>query len=523
VFVSELVSRSSRPWVAAAHAAFVLTFSAAAWAQESQAPSPEILKAVQEAQQRMQAAKAAATGGTASAPTSAGASGSIIESQQLAQPEPAVRRKGVIPAPEVSPKRHMIVGEVQVVNMSNVARIAIGDGSIVKATVVDDAQIVMLPEKEGNTTLHVWLKNGRQVTFEIAVSKQNNDKLVEDLKAWVQSIPGIRVTRIGDKIAFEGRYPNNEAKDRIEAIAKQFPQVMNLVAKKAADSDPLQMERMVLLDMRVVEVKRKALEQLGIKWATTAQGPTFATNALLYSNTPFRPGTINSAFAPVNTAHPIATYLGLATQLTSALNLLEQKGDAWTLAEPRLSCKSGGKADFEAGGEIPIVVSAGFGLVSVVYKKYGVLMHFEPEADAEGNISSKLELEVSEPDARNSNQGFVAFTKNSTKTEIALKQGEPLIIAGLLREKSEKSSDAIPVLGRLPLLSYIFGSNEKRTEQTELVIIATPRVVTPTSAESTDAVQQSLKMKEEAQAVRKSFETKPILHEGKDDTANTKE
>lgn len=527
MFVSELVSRSRRPRVAAAHAAFLMTVSAAVWAQESTPPSPELLKAAQEIQQRLQAAKSGAAGMGAPAanrsPESAGASGSIIESQQFAQPEPAVRRKGVIPPPDAGPRRNMVVGEVQVMNMSNVARIAIGDGSVVKATVVDDAQIVMLPEKEGHTTLHVWLKSGRQVTFEIAVTKQNNDRLVEDLKAWVQSIPGIRVTRIGDKIALEGRYPNNEAKDRIEGIAKQFPQVMNLVAKKASDSDPLQMERMVLLDLRVVEVKRKALEQLGIKWANTAQGPTFATNALMYSNTPFRPGSINSAFAPVNTAHPIATYLGLATQLTSALNLLEEKGDAWTLAEPRLSCKSGGKADFEAGGELPIVVSAGFGLVEVVYKKYGVLMHFEPEADADGNISSKLEIEISEPDARNSNQGFVAFTKNSTKTEIALKQGEPLVIAGLLRERTEKSSDAIPVLGRLPLLSYIFGSNEKRTEQTELVIIATPRVITPRSAESTDAVQQSEKMKEEAQALRKSFETKPILHDGNDDVGNTQE
>lgn len=408
-------------------------------------------------------------------------------------------------------------------NMANVARIAIGDGSVVKATVVDNAQIVMLPEKAGHTTLHVWLKNGRQLTFEIAVTAENNDQLVEDLKVWVQSIPGIRVTRVGNKIALEGRYPNNEAKARIKGITDHFPQVMNLVATKASDSDPLQMERMVLLDMRVVEVKRKALEQLGIKWASPVNGPTFATNAMMYSNTPFRPGSINAAFAPVNTAHPIATYLGLATQLTSMLNMLEQKGDAWTLAEPRLSCKSGGEAKFEAGGEIPIVVSTGLGLVSVVYKKYGVLLEFKPEADADGNIAGKVMVEVSEPDSRNSNQGFVAFTTNRAETEIALKQGEPMIIAGLLREKTEKSSDAIPVLGRLPLLSYIFGSNEKRSEQTELVIIATPRVVTPTSAQVIDAVEQGEKMKTEAQDLRKSFETKPILHEGKDDKANSEE
>jgi pilus assembly protein CpaC len=510
-----------------------VVLSGAAQAQGAPAapyPSPEAAKAAREAQ-RMQAWKAAnpspPAGDTAPASppaaaarpaVSSGAAGSILESQQLTQVEPAVRRRGAVAAVENAPPRSMVVGEVQVINMANIARIAIGDGSILKATVVDDAQIVVLPEKGGTTALHVWLKNGREIAFEINVSPVNNDKLVADLQNWVQSVPGVRVSRVGNMIALEGRYPNNEAKTRIKELVKHFPQVMNLVAEKAADADPLQMERMVLLDMRVVEVKRSALEQLGIKWASPANGPTFATNALVYSNTPYRPGSLN-AFAPVNTAHPIATYLGFATQLTSALNLLEQKGDAWTLAEPRLSCKSGGEAKFTAGGEIPIPVSTGFGMVEIVYKKYGVLMEFKPEADAEGNISSNISLEVSEVDARNSSAGLVAFTTNRAETQMALKQGEPMIIAGLLREKAEKSSDAIPGLGRLPLLSYIFGSNEKRTEKTELVIIATPRVVTPGSAESTSAVERAQTLADEARQVRESMQTGPILHDGNDPTA----
>lgn len=442
------------------------------------------------------------------APQMAGAS-SMLETQRVMPSEPLVKRRATPATVEYATRRNLVVGEISTINIANVARIAIGDGAVVKASVVDDAQIVLIAERAGTTSMHVWLKNGRQIAYEVAVTPENNSRLVEDLKAWVQSMPGIRVTRVGEKIALEGRYPNNEAKARIKGITDHFPQIMNLVAQNAADADPLQMERTVLLDMRVIEVKRSSLEQLGIKWAESINGPTFATNALLYSNTPFRPGSINS-FAPVNTAHPFAAYLGFATQLTSALNILEQKGDAWTLAEPRLSCKSGGEASFNAGGEIPIPVSAGLGVIEIVYKQYGVTLKFKPVADGQGNVSAAISIEVTEPDARNSAAGYTAFTKSAAETQVALKSGEPMIIAGLLREKVEKSADGLPVLNRLPLMQYIFGSRENRTEKTELVIVATPRVITPTSGQTSLAQQQIDEQIEVLRQQRDALALKPI-------------
>jgi pilus assembly protein CpaC len=327
--------------------------------------------------------------------------------------------------------------------------------------------------------MHVWLRNGRQITYEMQILSSRAGRVLEDLQALLKETPGITARMVGERIVIEGRYPNTEAAKRLKLLASHFPQVLNLVPDTPADADPLQLERMVQIDLRVVEVKKRALDQLGIKWATSANGPTFATNALGYSNTPFRP---IDGFAPVNTQHPIATYLGLATTITSALNFLEQNGDAWTLAEPRLSCRSGGESEFLAGGEIPIPVGQGFGAVSVEYKKYGVMIEFKPVADGQGNIDSHLLVEVSEPDTRNANGGFIAFTTNRTETQVALKQGEPLVIAGLLRQKSDRSTDALPGLGRIPFISMLFGARESRTEQTELFIIATPRVSTPESA-----------------------------------------
>lgn len=414
-------------------------------------------------------------------PPAAGTSpGTVIENPPaLNAPRTGARPPARPVVAESGPKRVMAVGEVSVIGLSGVARIALGNGALVKATVVDDREIVLLAESAGSTIMHVWLRNGRQISYELQILASRADRALEDLQALLKETPGITARMVGERIVIEGRYPNTEAAKRLKTLAMHFPQVLNLVPDAPADADPLQLERMVQIDLRVVEVKKRALDQLGIKWASSANGPTFATNALGYANTPFRPET---GFAPVNTAHPIATYLGLATTITSALNFLEQNGDAWTLAEPRLSCRSGGESEFLAGGEIPIPVGQGFGAVSVEYKKYGVMIEFKPVADGQGNIDSHLLVEVSEPDTRNANGGFIAFTTNRTETQVALKQGEPLVIAGLLRQKTDRSSDAIPGLGKLPFLSLLFGARESRTEQTELFIIATPRVTTPDSA-----------------------------------------
>jgi pilus assembly protein CpaC len=150
-----------------------------------------------------------------------------------------------------------------------------------------------------------------------------------------------------------------------------------------------------------------------------------------------------------------------------------------------------------AGGEIPIPVATGMGQTSVVYKQYGVVIEFNPVSDAEGNIESSIEVEVSEPDPRNSNQGFVAFTTNRTTTQVALKHNTPLVISGLLRQQRVKSMDGVPGLSKLPVLGGIFRTNEARNEETELLVVVTPRLVTADSPLNATGVQRAQLMLDE--------------------------
>src|SRR5206468_77715 len=160
------------------------------------------------------------------------------------------------------------------------ARIAIGNGALLKATVVDDRQIVLLGEAPGETTMRVWLKDGRQINYDVQVDAYRSDVQLDDVRQLLSDIPGVRSRLVGNRVVLEGRYPDTEAAERVKLLVKTFPSVLNLIPEKTADVDILQSERMIQMDLRIIEVKKRALDQVGIKWATSANGPTFMTNAL---------------------------------------------------------------------------------------------------------------------------------------------------------------------------------------------------------------------------------------------------
>lgn len=386
----------------------------------------------------------------------------------------------------------LFVGQAKVVERarSNIVRVAVGNGSLLKATVIEGRQIVLLAEGVGETSVHLWLSDGTETAFNVLIHSQHTSRIQAELRNLLRDLPEVQSRVVGSKILLEGRYRDATAARRIKGLLAKYPEVLNLVADEFSETPPIRVEPMIHLDLRVVEVRKRALDQLGIKWATTAEGPAFATAALGYANAPW-PAQGRTGFPPVSTGHPVAGYLGLATQITSALQFLEQSGDSWTLAEPRLSCKSGGKSKFVAGGEIPIPVSTGVsGQTHVVYKQYGVVIEFNPVSDPEGNIESKIDVEVSEPDPRNSNQGFVAFTTNRTTTQVAMRHNTPLVISGLLRQQGFQSLDGVPGLSQVPVLGAMFRSREHRSEESELLVVVTPRLITPEAPLNSERVER---------------------------------
>jgi pilus assembly protein CpaC len=170
------------------------------------------------------------------------------------------------------------------------------------------------------------------------------------------------------------------------------------------------------------------------------------------------------------------------------LEALENKGVIRTLAEPNLTALSGQEAKFLAGGEYPVPVSQTDGRVTVAFKPFGIELNFIPRVLDDRLINLELEAAVSEIDPT---RGFElnsfkidAFKRREATTTVELRDGESFAIAGMLKDDFRDLSGQVPWLGDIPVLGALFRSAEYQRSQSELVIIITAHLVTPTRGEA---------------------------------------
>ena len=370
------------------------------------------------------------------------------------------RPSSVISGPDLA----LYHGEVQVLDLADVVRIAVGNGEVLRANVVASSQVVLIGEAAGSTSLRVWTRNGTQFTYEVKVRSFDIGQILRDVQDLLAGEPEISARQLDGHVLIEGDYSVAKTATRIAALLKIYPQIISTVPlRKQAPAVPV--DRMVYMDVRVVEILKSTMRQLGVRWAQTAAGPTIGVNLAAAHNVPRLPN---------------GGYFGIASNLTSMLDLTEASGESWTLAEPTVSCKSGGSAKFTVGGEVPVPVAQGLGNTTVVYKEYGIILEFKPIADDKGNVSSTIVAEVSQPDTSLSNvgnKGLIAFLKTRTETEVSLRENETLVISGLLKNTGDKAASGIPGAKDIPVLGNLFKSKNFKNDRTELVVMVTPRSI----------------------------------------------
>ena len=166
-------------------------------------------------------------------------------------------------------------------------------------------------------------------------------------------------------------------------------------------------------------------------------------------------------------------------QLLAALQALEARGHAQVLAAPDLSCRSGGRAHFQAGGEIPIRTSSRRD-TNVTWKNFGLMVNVSPRADDRGAISLDLQTEMSSVDFAHAVDGVPTLRKNVVDTQFDLPGRRTVALAGLVRRDSGESDEGLPALSNIPLLGRLFSSRQYQRHRSELVIFVTPEVIEPT-------------------------------------------
>ena len=330
-----------------------------------------------------------------------------------------------------------------------------------------DRSFYIRGKQQGVTNLLVYDKQRRLAQVIDVRVGYDADSIQQDIST---ALPGenIKVSNFANGVLLTGEASNSLAATKAMAISERYAPkaVVSELNIKSADQ--------VMVEVRVMEATRTALKDLGFNISAESAGGGFALNT--------GSGLI-SGQAPAGTI-AVGGTIG-DVRIDAAIQALEQKGVIRTLAKPNLIAMSGEEASFLAGGEFPYPIPTGPQQIAIEFKPFGVKLNFKPEVQANGQIRMKVAPEVSQLDPRQRIRiaGFdlPSLTVRKASTSVELSSGQSFAIAGLLQQDYVNAVSQVPWAGDIPIIGALFRSSSWKRNETELVIIVTPRLTSPSN------------------------------------------
>lgn len=367
------------------------------------------------------------------------------------------------------------------------AELSIANSTIADISSLSDRTIYVLGKEPGRTTLTVLGADGRLITnVEVHVTPD----IAEFKERLQQILPGenIEVRTANNGIVLSGTVSSTARLDRALQLAERYApeRVSNLMSVGGTQQ--------VMLKVRFAEMQRSVSKSLSssIGIQGTALGGDLGTS--LGTNSLNSSGAVANAFdanIPAINDNNGAFLFGFnagGVEVGILLEALESRGVVRTLAEPNLTALSGQEARFLAGGEYPVPVEQTGGSITVEYKPFGVELNFIPRVVDGDIINLEMVAAVSAIDPSNGitfgTFTIDAFSRRETATTVEMRDGESFAIAGLLSDDFTDLNGQVPWIGDVPVLGALFRSAQYARRQTELVIIVTPHLVTPTRGEA---------------------------------------
>ena len=400
--------------------------------------------------------------------------------------------------------------------------IVAGSPDIVDVKSLSDHLIYIQGKQTGTTNVILFDSSMKQIGIldvEVAIDTSNLQQNIQSSTG----ARGIRVSSTEGQIVLSGTAVDAVAAERAMAIATGSVPKGGVVVNAMSVAGPQQ----VMLEVRFLEVNRSAGRDLGVNlYAANANGTNVGntglgnvgpvarvpTGGVMNSNPdPFNPnlsrvspnvgagptgslpllstiGTLASGATPYGSLLTSVLRLNNGMSIDSLVTALETKGVLRRLAEPNLMALSGDAARFLAGGEFPVPVAStpvagAFPTVTIEFKKFGVELAFVPTVLSRGVINLRVEPSVSELDFQNAvtigGTTIPALSRRDARTTVELRDGQSFAIAGLLQTRNRQDVSQVPWIGSVPVLGTLFRSSSYQQQETDLVIIVTPRLVAP--------------------------------------------
>jgi pilus assembly protein CpaC len=359
------------------------------------------------------------------------------------------------------------------VNPTAIQRFSIGDPTVAEAVVVSPTEVLINGKILGTTSLFLWDNSGNIKLYSIEVTAD-----AAGLQRYLKSVlegEQVDVTASGNVVTLSGQVRDASMANQAVEIAKGTGATIvdNLTTPEAVQ---------VQLKVRFAEVNKTAAKQFRMQIQTLNPQHLDDNGSWVGSSNTGGGGAFQEG------AIDVGLFNGNAS-IETLIQFLQSKGDLRSLAEPNLITLPSKEASFLAGGEFPYPAVQGGGgnnAVSIVFKEFGIRLRFTPVITRNGSIRLKVMPEVSSLDFSNP-LVFGGFTIPSlltrrAETEVEMKDGQYLAIAGLMNNTLSDNMTKIPILGDIPILGQFFRSKDARQNRTELMVLVSPKLILPSDS-----------------------------------------
>jgi pilus assembly protein CpaC len=342
-------------------------------------------------------------------------------------------------------------------------KIVVAQPDIAEVVATTDRSFYVRGLDVGSTNLLVYGPGGRLMQMIDVRVGYDAKALQSDIDI---ALPGenVKVQTVGEGLLLTGTVSNASVAGRAKAMADRFAP-----SGGATSALLISASQEVVLEVRVMEATRSALMDAGFAGTVTSGNTSFSFGSGLIGNT------------PANGVLGFATHAGV-NGVNLSLQALEEKGIVRTLAKPTLVAVSGSKASFLAGGEFPYPVPQGLNQITLEFRQYGVKLEFTPTVQDNGLIRLAVAPEVSQLDQTNSIKvdgvQVPGLITRKADTTVEIRDGDSLALGGLFLHTYNNDLRQFPGLGDLPILGALFRSARWARNETELIIIVTPHIVT---------------------------------------------
>jgi pilus assembly protein CpaC len=377
----------------------------------------------------------------------------------------------------------------QVINLKQPAgQVLLTDPKVADVQLVTPSTLYIYGRSPGNTEIVV---TGQDMlsAYRYEIHVVSNYRELENLIKGFAPHGNIKVHSVPDGILLQGTVESAKVADDIRSLAQRYVGAQGTIVNHLKIKGSTQIN----LRVKIAEVKRTVVNQLGINWSTSPmenlrfglfngrQNTVVNTATGLPAN--FLPST--NTPTPTGIGANFPTKFG-QTDFSGLIDALAKENLATVLAEPNLVTRSGEEASFLVGGEYPYPVSQGAGAnltVTIQFKAYGISLSFLPVVIGD-SISLRVRPEVSDLDntitVKDQNQNNIpSIRTRRAESTMEMANGQSMIMAGLLSDQTSGNIQNFPGLGDIPILGALFRSVEYQNAKTELVIVVTPYVVEP--------------------------------------------